>query len=232
MWQIDKVPWPTLLFVALVSVALYVCFLWWMGFFRPIRPTSMRISGAKLVFVEFTGDYRDMTPTINAVKAEFKRFAATKGLSSPAFFGIFYDNPKRLRDKATGRAIVGARFPLNSGDWRKKKGSAVIAPWSSALVDRFVAQSSTGYYTHTHGPIDAIGAHFVFRGITSVVWATFVGWRRIAEFCVKSGMQPQRLFSYEIYDREASHLTIAFPCGPDAETLRLHAAPTPAALTD
>lgn len=178
--------------------------------FRPIVVEKISLKKSILIYTTYQGNYRNLMPTINAVKKDFEEFLASKVLTVEfkklKFFGIYYDNPKNLVDVNKGRAIIG-----------------VILDGKAPELDSQEFLDFDGkkrdYSVLNQAKTNSFGAVFPLLGMPSMFAAIMRGYPAIMRWGSSHGLMEKTKCSLEIYDWFGKSLTICFPYGKAAESL-------------
>jgi len=99
------------------------------------------------VYRPFRGDYWDMKPALKKLQYDFEDI---KGKKNFMLSGFYYDNPRNLKNRAAGRAVLGGMFELNEKE----------------LVDEFLKKHPE-YKSFQTKKVDALCSEFPFKNYWS-----------------------------------------------------------------
>jgi hypothetical protein len=122
------------------------------------------------------------------------------------FFGIYYDDPTKIKNVEESRAILGIIF--------NQKGASQI----NFNVNDFI-QRNNEYKTAEMPKLNAFGAVFPMFNKISIILHTFRGYPTIKKYGIKKNLLVQTKFTMELYNFTEKKFSIYFPYGSSTESL-------------
>lgn len=197
--------------VCIFAVAVYY-FVFKLQLFKSINVEKMKIPAFTIVYTKYRGNYHNMMPVINQMKADFEAYFISKGLQdkfkSQKFAGIYYDDPSMVVDPNEERAVLGAMF--SSSDMKKFFDVQEFLSFTKKKLEYSALEQS---------PITSFGFKFPLYNVLSLCSALFRGYPKLKEYGTANKLMAKALCSMEIYDWNGHEITVCFPYGKASETM-------------
>ena len=182
--------------------------------FASFQVKKLKIPAGTILYTPYYGNYHKLMPSINQTKRDFYSYFDWKRTPSKnvKFFGIYYDDPKLLKDPNQGRAILGAIF-LDSDQDRH-------APFNAQEFLHAFKGKTFSYKSFHFDNLDVFGAIFPLYGFLNIVSALVRGYPAIKKYGLANDLiKGSKPCAVEIYDYPGKQLTVCFPYGVSMESL-------------
>jgi len=173
--------------------------------FAKIQVIDVDFSDGSILYKIYQGDYSKISSffdkTVSEINNEIKEDA-----KKVKFFGIYYDDPAKIKNPNESRAIVGIIY------------NQVNKPKVSFDAEDFARRHSE-YKTAPMPELDAFGAFFPLLSKTSMMLHIARGYPAIKKYGAEKNLMSKTKFSLEIYSFTEKKFFICFPHGDGIENL-------------
>lgn len=96
-----------------IMVLLFGLYSYYGGFYN-VKVRTETVGGETMVYKKVTGDYKQTSSVTNEV---YNYLLHDLGIETHKGVGIFYDNPKLVKRKSSGRKSAALSYPPTSINW-------------------------------------------------------------------------------------------------------------------